>query len=81
MPSTSSPADCTFAEFEAAVEDAEVIEEMIVGEHQLKQLVLVVDWIRPLHVIVVEDGLHDEDRVVTVCEPDPKGWADYRRRR
>ena len=74
--------DCTFAEFEAVLEAAEIIEETIVGKHQLKQLVLVVDWIRPLHVIVVEDDSHDEDRVVTVYEPHPSRWsADYRKRR
>jgi hypothetical protein len=33
-------------------------------------------------VIVVEDDARDEDRVVTVYEPDPNRWsADYRRRR
>ena len=74
--------DCAFAEFEAAVQDVEIIDETVVDEHQLKQLVLVVDWVRPLHVIVVEDHVHDEDRVVTVYEPDPNRWsADYRRRR
>lgn len=74
--------DCSFAEFEAIIENAEIIEETVVGEHEVKQLVLAVEWTEPLHVVVVEDDARDEDRVVTVYEPDPNQWSDdYRRRR
>lgn len=74
--------DCTFAEFEEALERAEIIEEHTVSGEQAKEIVLVVDWTRPLHVVVVVDAINDEDRVVTVYEPDPNRWsADYRRRR
>ena len=76
--------DCTLAEFEAAIEDAEVIEEtaidMTIGG--LKELVLSVSWKRPLHVVVVIDDARAEERIVTVYEPDPDRWtSDYRRRR
>lgn len=72
--------DCTFAEFEAAMEDAEVIEEAALGT-SLKELVLSVEWTRPLHAVVVVDDARSEERIVTVYEPDPDRWsADYRRR-
>jgi hypothetical protein len=75
--------DCTFAEFEIAAERAEVLEEGLLDEHgSLKELVLVVDWRRPLHVVVVVDERHREERIVTVYEPDRTRWSsDYRRRR
>ena len=47
------------------------------------ELLLVVNWERPLHVVVVvvdENGR--EERIVTVYEPIAGQWsADYRRRR
>jgi hypothetical protein len=75
--------DCTFAEFDAAIEHAEIIEEHGVDDTgTLKELVLVVDWTRPLHVVVVVDEPHHEERIVTVYEPHPDLWSpDYRRRR
>ena len=74
--------DCTLAEFDAVLAAAEVIEERQLGPAELKELVLVVDWVRPLHVVVVVDDENEEERVVTVYEPDPDQWSsDYRRRR
>lgn len=74
--------DCSFAEFTAVLEDAEVIEETELGESQVKELVLTIEWTRPLHVVVVVDEAREEERVVTVYEPDDEGWTDgYRRRR
>lgn len=73
--------DCTFAEFEAACQRGEIIEErqQLTG---VVELVLVVDWTRPLHVVVDVDDEHQEERVVTVYEPDPNLWSeDLRRRR
>jgi len=35
----------------------------------------VVDWVRLLHVVVVVDNGHEEERVVTVYEPDPDQWS------
>jgi hypothetical protein len=74
--------DCGFAEFAAALESAEVIEEHVLADDQLKELVLVIEWARALHVVVVVDARHHEERIVTVYEPDPARWDDeYRRRR
>jgi Domain of unknown function (DUF4258) len=75
--------DCTFAEFEAAIEHADIIEEQVVDEAgSLKELVLVVDWTRPLHLVVLVDERRQEERIVTVYEPDPDLWSPgYRRRR
>ena len=71
--------DCTNASFDAALAAAEVIEDGQLGPAELKELVLVVDWVRPLHVVVVVDDEHEEERVVTVYEPDPDQWSsDYR---
>lgn len=73
--------DCTFAEFEVAMEAAEVIEETPLGP-ALKEVVLSIEWKRPLHAVVVVDDARHEERIVTVYEPDPDRWsADYRRRR
>lgn len=74
--------DCTFAEFEAALQGAEVIEERVVEPSAVSELLVVVSWTRPLHVVVVVDDARREERIVTVYEPDPDLWsADYRRRR
>lgn len=61
---------------------AEVIEEAVIDADALKELLLVVDWIRPLHVVVVVDDRRREERVVTVYEPDDDVWSPgYRERR
>lgn len=74
--------DCTFAEFAASLEAAEVIEVHRLHDERLKELVITVEWKRPLHVVVVVDDRHQEERIVTLYEPDPQLWADgYRRRR
>ncbi len=74
--------DCTFAEFDTALGAAEVIEQHDLGPSDLKELVFVLDWVRPLHVVVVVDDAHEEERIVTIYEPDPDQWSsDYRRRR
>jgi histidinol-phosphate/aromatic aminotransferase/cobyric acid decarboxylase-like protein len=74
--------DCTFAEFDAAIEHAEVIEEHDLGDESLKELVLAVDWSRPLHVVVIVDERRREERIVTIYEPDSNRWTSgYRRRR
>jgi len=74
--------DCTFAEFTEALESAEIIEETTVEPGAVKELLLVVDWVRPLHVVVVVDEIHEEERVITVYEPDDDLWSsDYRVRR
>ena len=58
--------DCTLAEFGAALEVAEVVEEHDLGAEGLKELLLTVEWQRPLHVVVVVDDVHEEERIVTV---------------
>lgn len=74
--------DCTFSEFELALASAIIIEERAISSTQLKELVLTVAWVRPLHVIVVVDDDRREERIVTVYEPTPRRWSkDYRRRR
>lgn len=75
--------DCTFGEFDAAIGDAEVIEDRPLDDDgSLKELILSVAWRRPLHVVVAVDERRREERIVTVYEPDPNLWSkDYRRRR
>lgn len=74
--------DCGFAEFAASLDTAEVIEEHDLGNAAIKELVLTVAWIRPLHVVVVVDDLHEEERIATVYEPSADRWdEEYRRRR
>jgi hypothetical protein len=74
--------DMTLAEFEQLINIGEVIEAVALGEAQTKELTLVVEWLRPLHVVIVVDDSAKEERIVTVHEPDPDRWsADFRRRR
>jgi hypothetical protein len=48
----------------------------------VKELLVALDWKRPLHVVVVLDEQRQEERLVTVYEPEPDRWSpDYRRRR
>jgi hypothetical protein len=49
---------------------------------ETKELVLLLEWVRPLHVVIVVDVARQEERLVTVDEPDPSEWTtDLRRRR
>ena len=74
--------DFTLAEFDVLRADAEVIEEVDLELHGVKELLLVVEWRVPLHVVVVVDSNRHEERLVTVYEPDADRWTDgYRRRR
>src|SRR5687767_6905422 len=60
----------------------EIIYEAQAGLLAHKELVLLVEWTSPLHVVIVVDETRAEERVVTVYEPDPSDWtADFRRRR
>jgi hypothetical protein len=72
----------TEAEFGELLGTGEVIEEHEREEGLLHELVLLVEWVRPLHVVFVVDERRSEERIVTVYEPDLNQWSpDYRRRR
>lgn len=74
--------DMALAEFHVCLLAGEVIEETDLGTSGLKELVLTLEWSRPLHVVVVVDASRGEERIVTVYEPDPARWTDnFRRRR
>ena len=74
--------DLGLAEFEQLLENGEVIEETVIANSGLEALVLILEWIRPLHIVVVVDGVRREERILTVYEPDPTRWDnDLRRRR
>lgn len=74
--------DCTLAEFDLVLGDAEVIDERDLTPRGVKELLLLVSWHRPLHVVVVIDEVRQEERLVTVYEPAAGRWTDgYRRRR
>ncbi|HUP69001.1 MAG TPA: hypothetical protein VM142_04205 [Acidimicrobiales bacterium] len=75
--------DLTLAEFRVVLADVtEVIEVTELAPGEAKEVLLNLNWIRPLHVVVVVDDARSEERVITVYEPNPSHWsADYRRRR
>lgn len=75
--------DMTLAEFRDLLADSgQVIEEVALAAGQVEELVLFIDWLRPLHVVIHVDGVRLEERIVTVYEPDPTRWSpDFRRRR
>lgn len=73
--------DMTLAEFEILLDEGEVIEvtPITVG---VKELVLILGWARPLHVVVGVDDIRGEERIVTVYEPDKDRWSsDFKVRR
>lgn len=52
------------------------------SDTSVKELVLLVQWKRPLHVVIVVDDDREQERVATVYEPYPSEWTtDFRRRR
>lgn len=74
--------DCTLSEFEGLLGEAEIIEEIELEPPSTKELLLIIDWNLPLHVVVVVDPSREEERLVTVYEPDAERWTDgYRGRR
>jgi Domain of unknown function (DUF4258) len=74
--------DMTLAEFEQLLGRGEVIEEHRRTDTQVEELVLISDWSRPLHLVVIVDEAKAEERILTVYEPDPGRWSpDYRTRR
>ena len=48
--------DCTLAEFDILLAEAEGIEEVDVAHLGMKELLLVLEWTVPLHVVVVVDS-------------------------
>ena len=78
--------DLVLAEFQQLLGHGEVIAEAEAeaedGSSARREVVLLVEWLRPLHVVIVVDSAREEERLVTVYEPDPSIWAaDFRRRR
>jgi len=76
--------DLVLAEFQQLLGHGEVIAEAEAedGPSERREVVLLVEWLRPLHVVIVVDSVQEEERLVTVYEPDPSIWtADFRRRR
>lgn len=73
--------DMTLAEFEGLLNVGEVIEETRITRG-VKELVLIIEWQRPLHVVVAVDILRREERIVTVYEPHRSRWsADFKVRK
>jgi len=74
--------DMTLAEFEQLLGSGEFIEQTELQALEVKEVVLVIEWKRPLHVVVIVDDARHEERIVTVYEPDPDRWSpDLKRRR
>ena len=74
--------DLALAEFEVLLDGGVIIEETVLNTNAVKELVLLIEWTRPLHVVVVVDDNRSEERILTVYEPDSDRWdPDYRRRR
>ena len=74
--------DLVLAEFQQLLGRGDVIAEAEDGSFERREVVLLVEWLRPLHVVIVVDSAREEERLVTVYEPDPSIWtADFRRRR
>lgn len=74
--------DITWAEVEALLDDGEVVEQHALGEGDLKEIRLLLQWVRPLHVVYI---VNERRRLVvyrTLYEPDTERWhPGYRERR
>ena len=74
--------DITWAEVERLLDTGEVIEEHDLGTEGRKQIRLLLDWLRPLHLVYV---VNDSAQIVvyrTLYEPDTEHWhAGFRQRR
>ncbi len=74
--------DIGLGEFERLLGSGEVIEEALGRPFVLKELVLLIEWLRPLHVVIAIDESRRRETLVTVYEPYPAEWSDdFRRRR
>ena len=78
--------DLALGELVAMLDDQQAPAEVIAEAHEsdsvCKELVLLIQWKRPLHVAIVIDEAREQERVATVYEPYPSEWsADFRRRR
>lgn len=74
--------DLALAEFEQILVGGEVIAEAPLGLLLMKEIVLLIEWTRPLHVVVAVDEGRRRETLVTVYEPYPSEWTDdFRRRR
>ncbi len=76
--------DLSLAEFEALLDGGTVVETTPLPGLERKEVVLVLGWQRPLHVVLVVDGARREERIITVYEPHADRWRrglQERRRR
>lgn len=74
--------DMSLAEFEHVLVGAAAVIESTDLSAGVKELLLLIDWRRPLHAVVVVDEATEEERVITVYEPSRDQWTDdYQRRR
>lgn len=73
--------DLGLAEFEQLLGEGEVIEELSDSPEQTREIVLLLEWRRPLHLVVAIDVGRQEERLVTVYEPRAADWDEQLRRR
>lgn len=78
--------DIALGEFVAMLDDANTPAEVIAvaqeSDTSVKELVLLIQWRHPLHVVIVIDEVREQERVATIYEPYPSEWtADFKRRR
>jgi hypothetical protein len=74
--------DITWSEVQALLDDGEVIEEHVFRDLMVKEVRLLVNWARPLHVVYIVH--HDRKLVVyrTIYVPTLDEWEPgYRERR
>lgn len=74
--------DLALREFLGLLDGADDVIEATEVADGVKEVLLVVAWRHPLHVVVVIDDRKQERRVITVYIPNKDQWSsDYRRRR
>ncbi len=74
--------DLSLAEFRILLDGESLVIEARAAPGGLREVVLLVEWTRPLHVVVIVDETHEEERLITVYEPSADQWTtDFRTRR
>jgi hypothetical protein len=66
--------DITWAEVEQLIDGGEVVEDHDLGEEGLKEILLLLEWTRPLHLVYVVNHLNAVVIYRTIYEPDTSHW-------
>jgi YgiT-type zinc finger domain-containing protein len=62
----------TLGEFETVLGAGEIIEEHVISGNEIKEIVLLLEWVLPLHLVVVVDHRLHEERILNHVRTRPR---------